>query len=161
MKNDKKLFIASCAFFAISAFAPLLSFLGSYKGNAVQLFFAIATGVLFWLGLVLGILFLVICNAHRKQYERKARRKFKRRRWGVSCFFSNTAAAVFDILTALLIIATLATMFIPSIGENITFILAAFLLFSVYMHSMLNGVNFIYICTKSKSYKSFKEESLA
>lgn len=146
MKRDVLLFRLSCVMLAISAFSVLLSFAGNYDGNTREVIFAVLTGVLFWGGLIAGIALLFVVNRNRKIYETKKReRKAKRRRVGAVSFLSNKPARVADIAMVALFILTLITMFIPSVSQSATLIAAVFLLFSVYMHCMLNGVNFIYI----------------
>ena len=67
------------------------------------------------------------------------------RRFGALSFFSNKIAAIFDVSMVVLFLLVVISMFIPFAGQSITLVLFAFLLFTVYMHSMFNGVNFTYI----------------
>lgn len=147
MKRDIVLFKISCLLMGISSFSILLSFFGDYKGNSIAVIFAVLTGVLFWAGLIFGLFFLLLVNSHRKKYEsiESSKRTVKRHRMGIVSFFSNKLAIIADIAMVALFIIFLVTEFIPIISQSVTLIFLAFLLFSVYMHCMLNGVNFIYI----------------
>lgn len=145
MKSDVFLFRFSCASFAVSSFSILLYYLGDYEGNSVQKLFAFLTGFLFWAGLLVGIVLLILVNTHRKKNKSLNHTRNLKKGMGIISFMSNRPAAIVDIAMVALFIFILATMFIPLIGEEIRIILLTFLLCSVYMHSMLNGVNFLYI----------------
>ena len=132
--------------FGASSLSILLSFLGSYEGSGAEVFFAVMTGVLFWGCLILGIVFLLIVNSHRK-HSRVTRNggRTAGHRVGALSFFSNRVAAVFDIAMVALFLLTVISMFLPFLDQGITLVLFAFLLTAVYMHSLFNGVNFTYI----------------
>lgn len=152
MKKDSLLFRISCVMFGVSALSVLLSFLGDYKGSGAAVFFAVLTGVLFWGCLIIGIVFLIIVNSHRKSNQRiKSNVRYQSRRVGVISFFSNRIATVFDITMVIFFVLFMISMFVPVISQSVTLVLFAFLLCSVYMHSMFNGVNYKYI-------KSINEE---
>lgn len=146
MRKDNILFRASCALLGISALSVFISFLGDYKGNSMAVFFAVLTGVLFWGCLIMGIVLLLIVNAHRKKNRRyRDEGRMGNRRFGALTFFSNRIAVVFDILMVVLFLLVVISMFIPFASQGITLVLFAFWLFTAYMHSMFNGVNFRYI----------------
>lgn len=149
MKVNKILFSLSCAMFVLSALAMGLSVAGDYNGNRYALFFAILSASMFWGCLSLAIILLVIVNHRRKKNGFITKdRKTLLKRAGALRFFSNVPAAVFDVLTVLLFISTAATMFIPAASDYVTLLLLMLTLICVYMHSMLNGINFIYISGK-------------
>ena len=151
MKRDRILFRMSCIMFGISAFSILLTFLGDYNGNSASVFFAIMTGVLFWGCLIAGILLLLVVNSHRKKRRRFINgRRMEKSKCGALSFFSNRTAAIFDIAMVVFLLLVVLSMLIPLISQSVTLILFAFLLFSVYMHSMFNGVNFTYINSKNE-----------
>lgn len=151
MKRDRFLFKLSCIMFGISAFSVLLTFLGDYNGNGAAVFFAIMTGVLFWGCLITGILLLLIVNSHRKKHRRFMNSgKIEKRKCGALSFFSNRTAAIFDIAMVVFLLLVVISMLIPLISQSVTLVLVSFLLFSVYMHSMFNGVNFTYINSKNE-----------
>ena len=145
MKRDVFLFRFSCASFAVSSFSILLYYVGDYEGNSVQKLFAFLTGFLFWAGLLAGVVSLILVNTHRKKNKSINLTRNLKKRMGIISFMSNLPAAISDAAMVVLFILILATLFIPLIGEEIKIILLTFLLCSVYMHSMLNGVNFKYI----------------
>lgn len=145
MKRDKLLFRLSCIAFAISPLSLLLKFAADYKGDAVAVTFAVLTGVLFYSGLILGIVFLVLVNISRKRSKANANGRFKEGGIGLLRFFSNRTAMIFDTAMIILFILTVLSAINEDIRERFTIVLASFLLMTVYMHSMFNGMNYKYI----------------
>lgn len=147
MKKDILLFRLSCVLFAISSLSILLSFFGDYNGSAINVVLAVLTGALFWAGLISGGVLMVLLNRRRKRNEKKQPCGFKEKicRIGAFSFFRNRWAVAADISMACFFVLTLPTMFIPVIGQTIALIFASLFILSVYMHCMLNGVNYIYI----------------
>ncbi len=150
MKIDKKLFKVSVASFAISALSMLFSIWGDYRGNNFEKTLALLISILFWGGLLFGTGLLVIVNAHRKNYEKHLKNNGKKKHHiGILTFFRNKTASIFDIAMFVLFVLFMVTVFVPAINENVILITGPLFLFSVYMHALFNGVNFIYIRTVS------------
>lgn len=145
MKRDKLLFRLSCVAFAVSPLSLLLKFLADYKGDSIAVMFAVLTGVLFYGGLIFGIVFLILVNLGRKRAAKTADGKIKESGVGVLRFFSNRTAIVFDVAMVVLFILTVLSAVNEDIRERFTIVLASFLLMTVYMHSMFNGMNYKYI----------------
>lgn len=143
MKANRIMFTCSCVLFVLSALSLLLTVSGNFSGKPPEIMTAVISASLFWGGLLLAIVLLVIVNIRRK--SDKTQSNIRKQRVGAFCFFSNKIAMVFDILTAIFFIAAVVTMFIPSVSDYISLILVVLFLISAYMHSMLNGVNFKYI----------------
>lgn len=151
MNRDILLFRISCISFGVSAFSFVLSFLGDYRGNAISVVFAVIIGVLFWLGLIAGAAFLFIINKHRKKAggKKTANRK---KHIGAITFFSNRYAMIADIAMAVFLVLTILLGFIPGVAREFAMVSLSFFIFAVYMHCVLNGINYKYI-------NSIKEES--
>lgn len=143
MKANRIMFTCSCVLFVLSALSLLLTVSGNFSGKPPEIMTAVISASLFWGGLLLAIVLLVIVNIRRK--SDKTQSNIRKQRVGAFCFFSNKIAMVFDVLTAIFFIAAVVTMFIPSVSDYISLILVVLFLISAYMHSMLNGVNFKYI----------------
>lgn len=148
MKKDitlmKLVFIA----LFVSSFSVILSIFVDYKGTAVQAILGYVGAVLFWIGLVIGYVILGMISKHRKDFERinKPIHRFKKsNKPGIIRFLSNKYAMIADVAMVVFLIVTLVFIFIPSLNQNVAVIFAACLIFSVHMHSILNGVNFTYI----------------
>lgn len=143
----------------ISSFSLLLSFFGSYSGNVFNFIMALMTGILFWIGLIVGYVFLVIVNSHRNRTEKKdtdgmSKSKKQKTKPGIICFLSNKYAAVADVAMVLFLVLSLVFLFIPSLSQGIALVFVSFFLFSLHMHCIFNGVNFRYINSIDKKESS-------
>ncbi len=145
MKQLKKMmwWIWICLF--ISSFSLLFSFGGDFNGSTMNKIFAYATGLGFWLGLLIGYILLFVLNRNRKRYDNTA----LTRRAGIICFFSNRYATVFDILLAVSLIVTVLFFVLLSYHSE-AIIALCICLFSLHMHIILNGINFQYIYSDKK-----------
>ncbi len=146
MERDKALFKFACVSFGVSAFAWLLSPFGNYRGNALAVFFAVLVGVLFWLGLLAGIVLIMMINSHRKK-SAGARAKLSGRP-GAFRFFSNRRAMIADIAMIVFLVVLIIMSFVSNKAQSMFMVVFAFFLFSIYMHCVLNGTNYQYIMSK-------------
>lgn len=153
MKKDILLFRMSIVMLFVSSFAILLSFVGDYNGSFLNIIFALLTGILFWIGLILGYVFLAVVNSHRKRFEKKNGIDGNTNKVGAVTFFRNKPAILFDILFIVSLISTLIFMFVPFLDKGIALILLSVCLFSLHMHCILNGKNYLYYKTIKRNIK--------
>jgi len=116
---------------------PLGSF-ESENGSFLAYFLASA----FWLFFILGFLFLLPVNVHRKKDRRL------RRRSGIAffSFFRNKPAAVFDIFLIIgIIMLVVSLMIIRTMPGWVTLAGTFITVFSLEMHGLFNGKNYEYI----------------
>ena len=146
MERDKALFKYACVSFGVSAFAWLLSPFGDYKGSALAVFVAILVGVLFWLGLIAGIVLIMMINSHRKKNAGANAKSTGRP--GAFRFFSNRKAMIADIAMIVFLVVLIVLSFVRIKEQSLFMIAFAFFLFSLYMHCVLNGTNYQYIMSK-------------
>ncbi|MBR2589498.1 MAG: hypothetical protein IKE65_01080 [Clostridia bacterium] len=135
--KQKRLFIAQIGCFGASALA--LAFAGltndiTRGGRAGS----IIIGIIFWLGLIAGIILCVLLSKQRKAAG------FDEGKIGLIGFFSNKAAIVFDCLMIVSCIASIVFIVLKS-QLFIGFISIALFFFSLEMHCVLNGKNYKYI----------------
>lgn len=130
----------------------LFSFFADFKGNSLERFFAFFIGALFWAGLIGGALLVFFLNRERKRKTNLPKNR-KKRRIGAFCFLSNKKALVADAAMVLFFILTLTLGFIPYVGNVLAMVMLSCFLFAVYMHCMLNGVNYQYIQSVKKEQK--------
>lgn len=113
-------------------------------------------GILFWLGLVLGIAGQIAVEHRRKLFFKSYRmnhRKMQKARCGALCAFSNLEAKAADIL-AVLAAAGLAAVFAVTGGMGyICFAAIALAVFTFCLHCILNGRNYFHI----KNFKRVKQ----
>lgn len=107
----------------------------------------IATGLLFWLGLLGTIILALLINHFRRSDVafNKAAKKYKR--FALTHFFQTFPGMIFDILLILSTIAFIVVIAI-NLSLSIKFILISVIIFSFGMHCMLNGINFVYVMNK-------------
>ena len=160
MKNDKILMKIVYCLLAVSSLSLMLATVADFKGEPFKVFLAYATGVIFWLFLILGYVVFYKINKHRKEYEktqvresdRETRRKNREtnKKPGIICFFSNKYAVIADIVMVVSLVLSLVFLFVPSLSQNAAIIFVSILVLSIHMHGILNGVNFRYISKISK-----------
>lgn len=153
MKKDIRLMRISVILLLISSFSILLVMFASFDGTTFQKILAYLTGVSFWLFLILGYVAFYQVSKHRKVYEKKnpspAYRKAQKRP-GILTFFSDRMAMSMDVIMIISLILSLLFLFIPSLNQNIAIVFIAILIFSIHMHSILNGINYKYTLYLSK-----------
>lgn len=161
MKKDIRLMRISIILLLISSFSVLLVMFASFDGNTFQKILAYLTGATFWLFLIIGYVVFYQVSKHRKKYEIKnpapPYRKGQKRP-GILTFFSDRVAMSMDIIMIISLILSLLFLFIPSLNQNIAIVFIAILIFSIHMHSILNGVNYKYTLHLSCSLSSNKGE---
>ena len=106
---------------------------------------AYLVGICFWAGLIAGYIVFAVINSKRKKQLKKKKESAKSLP-GIICFFSNKYAKVFDILFVISLILSVVFMFIPALNQGFVSVLViSVCVFSLHMHSILNGVNYKYI----------------
>lgn len=141
--NLKKYIRISEICFAVSASSFLIIPKADFNGGRLQQIMAYMVGALFWLGLTAGLISIIILNNKR----RKA--KFKKYRIpGIISFFKNKNAKICDtamiVSTAALIIADNMLGFF----HTLSLVLLSVTVFTIYLHSVLNGNNYAYAYQK-------------
>jgi steroid 5-alpha reductase family enzyme len=132
-------------FFFLSAFCFLLM-----SATILIMPFAIenetvlkATGIAFWLFLVLGFLFNFLSDQAQKAYRKEQPEKAEKTedRVGLFSFFSNIPASVCDaVLLVGILAAACMGLFRPELATTYAaYILLFFIIFSFCMHCFLNG----------------------
>ena len=129
--------------FAVSAFSFSLIPFSDFRGNGIEQTIAYMIGGLFWLGLILGLVTTVILgNIRKKNSENKSTLP------GIICFFKNKRAVQCDITMFVTLILVIISQKLLGIYHWISVILLSITLFSVYLHSILNGSNYAYAIQK-------------
>lgn len=139
-----KLYIRiSEVFFAISSSSFLFISKSDFNGRNSQRALAYMVGVLFWTGLTVGLLSMILLNSKR----RKA--KFQKYRCpGVIRFFSNKKAKICDVLMMFSLSLFLVIKYFNGLYHGFTLVLLALSVLLIYMHSILNGNNYAYAFQK-------------
>lgn len=151
--NAKNLFYTSVISIGLSALS--LSFIpfGSFAGSDFQRIIAYIIGIVFWLGIIVGYcLFIIVARTRKKSKKQKLLPKTENIRIGVLSFFKTFPGMIADIVCAISVVALIITVVFGNSSTWIVYVLVSVLIFSIQMHGIFNGINFVYI----KSYK--KEE---
>lgn len=141
--NPKLYIRISEVFFAISSSSFLFIPKSNFNGRNSQQALAYMVGVLFWLGLLVGMCSIILLNIKR----RKARYR-KHRFPGMLCFFSSKKAKVCDVLMAFSLILFLTFKHFFGLYHSLSLALLALSVLLIYMHSILNGNNYAYAFQK-------------
>lgn len=148
MKKDITLMKLVFISLFVSSFSVILSVFADYKASDFRIVLGYIGAVLFWICLIIGYVLLWMISKHRKEFERtnKPAHRFKKsKKPGIIRFLSNKYAMIADVAMVVSLIVTLVFIFIPSLNQNVAVVFVACLIFSVHMHSILNGLNFTYI----------------
>lgn len=110
-------------------------------------------GLLFWLGLLLGIASQITMEGRRRKFMRSHgldRRKMQRPRCGALTFSASAMAKVFDVACAVgLVVAVLVFAVTQGLGFA-CYGAVAWTVFSFCMHCVLNGRNYFFITHREK-----------
>lgn len=110
-------------------------------------------GVLFWLGLLVGVVFQIVLEIRRraflKTYKVK-REKIQKPRNGLLSFFSNKEAMIADVVLVVGLLATILT-FVLTRGYGIgCYLFVALTVLSFCAHCIFNGRIYFHIKNQNK-----------
>lgn len=117
-------------------------------------------GVMFWLGLVIGIVFQVLLARQRKigiTKNRVQRLSNQRMKPGILSLFKNPIAVVFDLLMAIGLVGLISSMILTKGMGYICYVFISITVFSFSMHCIFNGRIYFYISNKEKKKIPVKE----
>ncbi len=114
---------------------------------------SLLSGIMFYLGLIIGIVMQISASVSCKKVIKKSGIKEKiegQPKIGLISFFQNKLAKIFDVLKAISLIGLIVVIsFITSTGY-ICYVLIATLVFSFFMHCIFNGKNYFYVSNEEK-----------
>lgn len=153
IKKDIFLLKFSVAFmFLFSITFLFMPFASDYFTNTGNRVFLIIVGLLFWITLFVAYFSFFILNTRRKKYVKKNKITEKKLP-GICSFFSNKKAIIVDIL---MMICIVIFVILSNITTNfVIYIFLSMSVFTVQLHSIINGKNYLYI----KSFKSEGKEN--
>lgn len=136
MNKKKLLYVQIISFFISSLSLSLTSFV-SYEDGVAKKVFSIIVGLLFWIGLVVGIIFIFILKNKTKNCLENEKGV------GLVRFFKNKFAICFDVAMIVWLIASIVLIAIQT-ESFIGSVVIALFVFSFEMHCVFNGK--IYKC---------------
>lgn len=160
-KKDKVLFALTLIFLAISSFSLLGVAEGSFDEAYGSKSIAIAVAVAFWFGLIIGYIFLTVLNSSRKQARKKAsgRNKADGTRCGALQFFSNPAGIIADSVMIIFLIVFVIFRILDDVSAYLDLTVIAVLVYSVHLHGILNGRNFMFVTSSASAKKLEMQEN--
>lgn len=129
----------SIAYYACSAASFLLIPISDFRGEGLERILAYLVGVLFWLGLLLGLVL-----THRLSRIRKAAQYKAYQRPGLLCFFRNRRAVVGDIALLVSLLCLIVLQKLLGASHTASVALLSVTCFNVYLHAVFNGNNYAY-----------------
>ena len=117
-------------------------------------------GLMFWIGLVMGIVFQVLLAKQRKIEIAKYRNhKFpnQRMRLGIFSLFKNPIAMIFDLLLAIGLVGLISSIILTKGMGYVCYVFIFITVFSFCMHCIFNGRIFFYISSKENKKNLIKE----
>ncbi len=138
-----RILLYSVISFLVSSLSFVLIPLSSFEGSKLQKALAYMVGFIFWIGLIVGLILT--------HYLSKIRQKHDYRKYflpGILCFFRNKKSRFVDILMIILAIAFIIVKTSFSSEILVLSITLSLLVFSVYIHSVLNGNNYAFAVKK-------------
>lgn len=153
--NNKSLnivfLLSSFGFFVMSVDFMLMP-IGSNDITHDYRWLDIITGLLFWIGLIVGtVLFAIYISKCKKLYNENRGNKnvYQEKHIGLITFFSNKAAMIADVALFISIILFGVLMIFTDRTSYICYISISILAFSFIMHCILNSKSFyVHQCLK-------------
>lgn len=156
-KAGRRLFLAALIGFLLSACSVWLIPLVMNKEDGTISFFNIIIGIIFWIGILVGIAFFVI--TWMKVKEDVGYREVKETlKPGYVRFFANRYATIADCLMIISWLVTIIGSFFIRIPAEVLVPVLFFALYSLYLHFMLNGRVYSYISKKNQKKKERENE---
>lgn len=133
----KKQFLISCLCFSVISISVLLLPLAGNGENNIQIYIGYGIGILFWLGLIAGIVTYIKLYVQNREFIKEKAGKKNR----PSCinFFRNKYAAAADIVLCMsFVVMILGNIFIE-FPTGVDVIVLCLFITSTYLHFLLNG----------------------
>ncbi len=121
-----------------------------------------APGILFWSGLIIGVVLQIVLESRRSSLFAKykvKRETMQKARNGLLSFGSNRFALVADISLVVSLVATILSFILTKGTGYLCYLCLALLVFSFCMHCILNGRIYIYIKNQNKVRQVLEERN--
>lgn len=159
-KSVKKILVllaVSVGFMLLFSISFLLMSPGSDLAlNTGKKWLQMLSGAMFWLSLIGAYSIYAVVSAMRKKQSGGKRVSDKYKLPGIITFFSSKEAMVFDILTAVFLVALLVCWFGFKLNNMVVFVFVALFMLAFQLRAVLNGENYRYI--KSQMSGGKKDE---
>lgn len=138
MKQIKKIYLIVIILFGVSSISPLLVPFSISKDGNMNIIGYI-TGIMFWTGLILGILgYILLEKKWKETFNRKVESKQKKISSALR-FFSNPHAKIVDSVMFVGIAGVIYSIVNIDVSEWIAVIFLMMMLAGIYGHFLVNG----------------------
>lgn len=140
IRRIRQLFWSAIFFLSIMAmtflFMPVVVKAGEYNQMVVVLL-----GMIFWISAIIGYLMITVAEHERKWFiNHRLDGNLKMNcRSGVTTFFANIPATVFDVMMIASFLVLIVIGFTELKNEYVSYVLLFFLVLSLNMHCLFNG----------------------
>lgn len=120
----------------------------------------IAAGLMFWLGLLVGIIAQISLSYSRKKWFARNRVRLpltNQPKLGLFSFFKNTTAIVFDVLLVMSLIGLIISVILTSGTGYACYVFIASTSFGFCAHCVFNGKNYYFIENKENIKKAIEK----
>ena len=152
--------ICSVICFLIFSISFLLMPIKSNEASQELSVVTLVAGLMFWIGLVIGIITQIILSSIRKRWITKNKIKGRvenQPRLGLISFFRNKAATFFDALLILSLLGLIISIATIDANDYMCYVFIALLSFSFCTHCIFNGKNYFFIKNKDNIQKNIKK----
>lgn len=121
----------------------------------------ILPGLLFWLGLILGIVFQILLETRRKKFYAKynvKQTRMQRPRNGLLTFGSNKIALVVDCAWGASVVATVLVFLLTGGNGYVCYVCLAVLIWTFCAHCILNGRNCFHATNQDKIQRTLESK---
>jgi hypothetical protein len=142
IRKLKTWFSISIGCIGLSSASLLMIPFADFRGSPPQKAIGYVIGTVFWAGIIAGYIIFWLLSRSRKQIPSNGR--CTKPRIGIISFFRTFTGMIADVICGLSLIGLVIAIAVA--GDHagwFTFLLIAVFIFSLQMHSILNGENYI------------------
>ena len=158
IKTMKILLYASVVFIFLASVSVALIPLADLDGDGFERTAGYIIGLSFWICLTMGYLLLWRLNKKRRQSLTKYPRKRHKHQIGLFSLFNSSFGGISDIVCAGCLVTLIALLITGSENEWLTVTATASLVFSIHMHSIFNGENYLFLQYATKTREEKQDE---
>lgn len=120
----------------------------------------VVAGIMFWIGLLVGIIAQICLSASRKNWFNKNRVRLplsNQPKLGLITFFRNKIAIIFDVLLIVALVGLIVSVMLTDATGYACYIFIALTTFSFCSHCIFNGKNYYFIENKGSIKKAIEK----
>lgn len=159
-KNHMAYLIVSIVAFLVFSISFLLMPVEAEPMEQGTNVYTIVAGLMFWIGLVVGILMQVILSVLRRNWFSRNRVRLpltNQPKLGLISFFKNKTAVVFDVMLIISIVGLVIAMLVTDAVGYSCYVFMTLTCFSFCSHCIFNGKIYYFIENKDNMRKALEK----